>query len=39
MQPYQTLRGPAEGTVVEKKSEFIAAVAPVRTEEIGRAHV
>lgn len=33
MQPYQTLRGAAEGTVVEKKSEFIAAVAPVDSEQ------
>lgn len=33
MQPYQTLHGPAEASITEKKSEFIAAVAPVRTEE------
>ena len=33
MQPYQTIRGTADGTLTEKKSEFIAAAAHVETEE------
>ena len=33
MQPYQTIRGSATASITEKKSEFIAAVAHVETEE------
>ena len=33
MQPYQTIRGTADGTLTEKKSEFIAVAAHVETEE------
>ena len=33
MQSYHTLGGPAEASVTEKKSEFIASAAPAATEE------